>query len=221
MREQAPFWMSQSTLAYSVPNKYDKISLPTGIILGSNGQVSDTQEYNGVSFTEELKHVNAMNGGDKTVGAPGAYKAMGSFWNNDQNSADANPNDPLNDLMGRYFLVEVTDPNGYTIPNPDTMGAATLFAPADSFILAFSGTQGPLYEALEDVDWTPTAFWPSGIESVGPKYETYHSMLKVSVARQLPLSKPVLSGAPRFRRTRRCFTGFRRSSTRTETPTTT
>ena len=166
-----------------------------------------------------------MNGGEKTVGAPGAYKAMGSFWNNDQNSADAIPNDPLKGLMGRYFLVEVTDPNGYTIPNPDTMGAATLFAPADSFILAFSGTQGSariLYEAFEDFDWTPTAFWPSGIEGVGPKYETYHSMLKVSVARQLPLSQPVLSGAPRFRRTRSCFTGFRRSSTRTETlPTTT
>ena len=108
MREQAPFWMSQATLAYRVPDKVFA-DLQTEL------QIKE-KNYNGVDFlAAPLKFVNMMNRGIPDDGAdpmpetfPGKYRAMGSFF------ADEKTNEPGN-VIGRYFLVEVTDPMGLSL----------------------------------------------------------------------------------------------------------
>ena len=121
-------------------------------------------------------------------------------------------------MIGRYFLVEVTDPMGYSIPNPescvsppDIMGA-TLFAPAGSFILAFSGTEGSVPQFAQD----GFSGFPETCNLLpnDGKYESYKLMLDVSAALTIARCQAVLSGAPRFRRTPGCFAA-RRSTPRT------
>ena len=123
LREQAPFWMNQATLAYSVPDNSSDINLSTGIpyldaCVEPNKGASGTQEYNTVNFDAAIQQVNdmlvgtnvSMQNPDATSDPPppvGKYLAMGSFFKNE----DAKDNDPhvnkhgkqTAKLQGRYF----------------------------------------------------------------------------------------------------------------------
>ena len=113
-------------------------------------------------------------------------------------------------LMGRYFLVEVEKDYSILNPNscvnpPDIM-PSTLFAPAGSFILAFSGTVGSEPQFAQDgILGFPKACY------LLDDYQTYDKMLEVSVRAShtraaLPTrAEQSRSPHPR-RRTRRCST---------------
>ena len=177
MREQAPFWMSQATLVYNVPNSGINQDDPSiNKLVPKKGY-----EYNGVSFDDSpVKYVNTMNGGGQVFGSEGKYLAMGSFFNNSKNDPPKNELDVSkhHQVVGRYFLVEVE--KDYSIPNPNSCidKDGTLFAPAGSFILAFSGTEPyGLYDLgliNQDFDWQP------GTLPSLPEYEGYQKMIEAS-----------------------------------------
>ena len=128
LREQAPFWMNQATLAYSVPNTCEDINchlkegtgipFPTCSHKPNYNKANGTQEYNSVTFDAAIQQVNdmlvgtnvSMQNPDATSDPPppvGKYLAMGSFFKNE----DAKDNDPhvnkhgkqTAKLQGRYF----------------------------------------------------------------------------------------------------------------------
>ena len=233
LREQAPFWMNQATLAYSVPDNSSDINLSTGIpyldaCVEPNKGASGTQEYNTVNFDAAIQQVNDMLVGtnvskqnpDKT--SVGKYLAMGSFFKNDANDPGAQGLLDKN-LQGRYFLAKVGDVD-WTIPNldvPSPLPDVTLVAPAGSFILGFSGTEitaKDFDEFLQDgfFGFEDPADFPIETSAGTICYESYKQMMKVSVwlSHGRP-AQPVLSRAPRHRLTPRCL---RAPRSRSRTP---
>jgi len=172
LREQAPFWMLQAQIAYSVPDasKDCRLFNLNPIWRPPN----NTNEYNTVSFYQTLKNLQQdMQPGSRL---DGGFLAMGSFFYDCGNSVQKSR------LDGRYFLTAVgstdwTIPNEYTLVDP-------IFAPSGSFILAFAGTQPALPEFGEDFDWRPEEapcdFYPVGY--AGKKVWSYKSMLKAHKA---------------------------------------
>ena len=160
LREQAPFWLLQASIAYSVPDNCDNCE-------AFKMKPMEGEEYNTVSFKETLtKLQQEMQPSDID---DRKYLAMGSFYRDRDNSAKK----PA--LEGRYFLTAVGSANWTIAPSK------LVFAPSGSFILSFAGTEGLNYEVVEDFDWRPVEapcdFYPD--EYAGPKVWTYKSMLKV------------------------------------------
>ena len=122
MREQAPFWMSQASIAYSVPDKYGQPGVEDIPLPGKYGPLT----YNTVEFDESRQIVNSGN-------ASRGYLSMGSFFSSIDNEPNSNIN--IDNVTGRYFLVAAGE-EGWSIGD-------TEFAPPHSFILAFAGTEPP------------------------------------------------------------------------------
>ncbi|EOD22621.1 hypothetical protein EMIHUDRAFT_368290, partial [Emiliania huxleyi CCMP1516] len=117
MREQGPFWMSQATLAYNVPDSGISKNHPT---IDEIPAWHENYEYNGINFADSpVKYANTMNGGGPPrLGAAGKYLAMGSFFNDSENTPPSGKYDPRHQVVGRYFLVEVKE--DFSIPNPNS-----------------------------------------------------------------------------------------------------
>ena len=92
MREQAPFWMSQASIAYSVPDKYGQPGVEDIPLPGKYGPLT----YNTVEFDESRQIVNSGN-------ASRGYLSMGSFFSSIDNEPNSNIN--IDNVTGRYFLV--------------------------------------------------------------------------------------------------------------------
>ena len=175
MREQAPFWMSQASIAYSVPDKYGQPGVEDIPLPGKYGPLT----YNTVEFDESRQIVNSGN-------ASRGYLSMGSFF----------PSNIINNVTGRYFLVAAGE-EGWSIGD-------TEYAPPHSFILAFAGTEPPpgipFCEAFQDgipLIKAPVDF-PIETSKGTVCYQTYKGMLDVSVraSHSIP-PQPVLRRAAR------------------------
>ncbi|EOD36160.1 hypothetical protein EMIHUDRAFT_110400 [Emiliania huxleyi CCMP1516] len=154
LREQAPFWMLQAQIAYSVPDSSEDCA--------DFEMKKVEKEYNTVSFTDTITKLQQDMQPGHLPG--GGYLAMGSFFKGSGNAANTLR------LQGRYYLTAVGSAD-WTMKNE---WSHVEFAPRDSYILAFSGTENipkPSFEAGEDFDWRPVEvpadFYPPGY--VGPK----------------------------------------------------
>jgi len=141
LREQGPFWMSQASLAYSVPNTSKgpipsiECAMTQGIPIEESPPGSGLLGYNTVEFDNSRNQVNigsdAYCANDANKDAERKYLAMGSFFFEGKEWEPVSGK--LTDVTARYFL-SAAGCKGWSIGD-------TEFAPAHSYILAFAGTQ--------------------------------------------------------------------------------